>query len=235
MRNVSTMPSSSRARWGCAARTSSGWVISRSVQPTSSSTVAAQHLGERLVGVDDPAVVEPDERHPRGRRVERLLEAAPGLVEGPGLLLALGHVTESHDESPSSGSATTWCVAGRTTPRPPRRRVAPRRAASIWIGSTDSPANARSISHAAGDPCSLAIGVVEQIAVDERRDGADRTAGQRGGVGRRGPTHAVVERARPPRAGRRAGGAARPRRRSSRSIVRLRCSSQSTAGARSRC
>ena len=43
--------------------------------------VAAEHLGQRLVGVDDPPVVETHERHPGRRRLERLLEATAGLVE----------------------------------------------------------------------------------------------------------------------------------------------------------
>ena len=94
------MPSSSRARCGSAARTSSGWVNSRSVQPTSSSTSQAEHLGQRLVGVDDPAVVEAHERHAGRRRLERLLEPTPRLVERPRLLLALGHVAQPEHHSP---------------------------------------------------------------------------------------------------------------------------------------
>ena len=52
----------------------------------------AEHLGERLVGVDDPAVVDADERHAGRGRVERLLEPTPRLLERPRVLLALGQV-----------------------------------------------------------------------------------------------------------------------------------------------
>ena len=93
------MPSSSRARCGWAARTSSGWVNSRSVQPTSSSTLAPQHLGQRLVGVDDPAVVEPHQRHAGRGRLERLLEPPARLVEGTRLLLAVGDVAQPDHQS----------------------------------------------------------------------------------------------------------------------------------------
>ncbi len=60
--------------------------------------VATQHLGQRLVGVDDATVVEPHQRHAGRRRLERLLEATPGLVEGTRLLLPLGHVAQPDDQ-----------------------------------------------------------------------------------------------------------------------------------------
>ena len=42
---------------------------------------AAEHVGQRLVGIDDPAVVQAHERHAGRRRVERLLEAPARLLQ----------------------------------------------------------------------------------------------------------------------------------------------------------
>ena len=53
-----------------------------------------EHLGERQVGVEDLAIAEADEGHPRRCRVERLLEAPPRLVEGPHSVLAFAHITK---------------------------------------------------------------------------------------------------------------------------------------------
>ena len=65
-----------------------------------------QHLGERTVGVDDPRVVETHERHPGGRRMERLLEAPPRLLER-------AHVVP-HARSRPAGARS------RSPPRPSR-------------------------------------------------------------------------------------------------------------------
>ncbi len=42
---------------------------------------APEHVGQRLVGIDDPAVVQAHERHAGRRRVERLLEAPARLLQ----------------------------------------------------------------------------------------------------------------------------------------------------------
>ena len=67
----------------------------------------AEHLGERLVGVDDAAVVDPHERHPGRGGVERLLETATGLLERPRVLLALGQVAQTEHHSPF-GAKLVW-------------------------------------------------------------------------------------------------------------------------------
>ena len=56
-----------------------------------------QHLGERAIGVDDRRVVEAHERHSRRRRVERLLETAPRLLEGAPPPLPFSDVEETDD------------------------------------------------------------------------------------------------------------------------------------------
>ena len=75
---------------------------------------ALQHLGERAVGVDDRGVVEPDQRHARRRRVERLLEPPPGLLQGAPRALPLGDV-DGAGRSPRRSCR----AAGRGSPRRP--------------------------------------------------------------------------------------------------------------------
>ena len=88
------MPSSSRARCGTAALTSSGWVNSRSVWPTSWSISRPSISASDWFGVDDAAVVDADECHAGRGRVERLLEPTARLLERPRVLLALGQVAQ---------------------------------------------------------------------------------------------------------------------------------------------
>ncbi len=116
----------------------------------------AEHLGERLVGVDDPAIVDADERHAGRGRVERLLEPTPRLLERPRVLLALGQVAQPQHHPPlgratrrvrgpassrsgssvPSGLRARWKVASTSTdPSSPTRRTG--------AGSTISPAIAR--------------------------------------------------------------------------------------------
>ena len=68
-----------------------------------------EHVGERAVGVEDRRVVEADERHAGRRRVERLLEAPPRLLERAHPLLALGDVAQADDGTPASA------LRGRST------------------------------------------------------------------------------------------------------------------------
>ena len=57
-----------------------------------------QHVGERLVGVDDPAVVQTDQRHAGRSGVERLLEPSARLLQRDRTPLAIAHVAQDHDE-----------------------------------------------------------------------------------------------------------------------------------------
>ena len=58
----------------------------------------SEHVGERLVRIDDLAVVETHERHPGGRRMKGLLEAAARLLERDRTLLAVGDIVQDHDQ-----------------------------------------------------------------------------------------------------------------------------------------
>ena len=152
------MPSSSRARCGTAALHVVGVRELAERVPDELVDLDAEHLGERLVGVDDPAVVDAHERHAGRGRVERLLEPAPRLLECPRVLLALGQVAQTQHHPPlraraRSGSRTSlgassrlrrcpsglrarWNVASTSTdPSSPTRRTG--------AGSTISPAIAR--------------------------------------------------------------------------------------------
>ncbi len=72
-----------------------------------------EHVGQRLVGVDDPAVVEPDEGHTGRRRMERLLETPARLFEGDGAARPVGDVAQQHHES----AATAAVVHRRSVQR----------------------------------------------------------------------------------------------------------------------
>ena len=98
---------------------------------------AVQHLGERAVGVDDRRVVEADERHAGGRRVERLLEPAPGLLERPHALLALGDVAQAHDRA-RPGTSSSGSRRGRSSLASTATVVPSARARRSVIGPGDS-------------------------------------------------------------------------------------------------
>ena len=65
--------------------------------PEQEAARVVEHVGERLVRVDDAVVGQPHQRHAGRRRVERLLEAAPGGLERAARALAVGDVAQHHD------------------------------------------------------------------------------------------------------------------------------------------
>ncbi len=58
-----------------------------------------EQIGQRLVGVDDSVVRQPDQRHPGRCRVEGLLEALPRLFERCGGPLPVVDVAQDHDRA----------------------------------------------------------------------------------------------------------------------------------------
>jgi hypothetical protein len=81
-----------------------------------------EHVGERLVGVDDAAVVESNEGHARRRRVERLLEPTPGLLERHGRASTIGDVTQQHHQSGATVAiGHRWAMQARPRPGVARR------------------------------------------------------------------------------------------------------------------
>ena len=172
------------------------------LRPTSSSTGRSQHLGERAVGVEDRRVVEANEGHAGGRRVERLLEAPPGLLERPHALLALGDVAQAHDRA-APGTSSSGSGRGRSWPRIERHgravgvrqaqrhrarldascarpATATRRGRCRVGGSTSSP-NGRPARRAHGATGQLGrLGVGAAHDADRRRATAPPRAGRRG-------------------------------------------------------
>ena len=57
-----------------------------------------EHVGERLVGVNDTTVIEAHERHARRRRLEGLLESVAGLIQRLALLKATGPITPAEQQ-----------------------------------------------------------------------------------------------------------------------------------------
>ena len=112
------MPSSSRARYG--GRRPQVVGVGDLADAAADELVDrdGQHVGQRAVGVEDRRVVEAHERHAGRRRVERLLEAPPGLLEGAHALLALGDVAQPDDDA---GVGLAGPVDGRLDER--RRRA----------------------------------------------------------------------------------------------------------------
>ena len=147
--------------------------------------VAPQHLGQRLVGVDDAAVVEPHERHPGRRRLERLLEATPCLIERPALLLSLGNVPQPHDQTPFAGR--TPGVA-REMERRLDHHPSGRPTEHLDLDRLDLIALEGALDGSPELHLLVAVGVLEQVALDQL---ATRQIEQREGGGV-GAVHDVV-------------------------------------------
>ena len=125
--------------------------------------LATQHFRQRLVGVDDATVVQAHQRHPGRRRLERLMEPAPRLVECPGLLLALGDVAEPHDEATGlvEHRAVAWemerCLDHHATGRPAVHLDLDR----VDLVALEGALDGRSQLH-----LFVTVGVFEQVTVD---------------------------------------------------------------------
>ncbi len=140
-----------------------------------------EHLGERAVGVEDRRVVEPHQRHAGRRRVERLLEPSPRLLERAHPLLALGDVAEAHDRP---GLGVPGPVDGRLDERA-RRPVGVRQADGDRRRSPAAPVRQPLVE----------VGASRRL--DDRpelltREVGDRAAGQLGGLGVGAADDAVV-------------------------------------------
>ena len=198
------MPSSSRARYGGRGPQVLGVGDLADAAPDEVVDRAVEHVGERAVGVEDRRVVEPHERHAGRRRVERLLEAPPRLLEGADPLLALGDVAQA-DDHPVVGLAGP--VDGGLDERrrrpvgveQPERRPARRRGRCRPVRQP----RRRGRCRRAGSTSSA------ERPPDERRRPGARSARRpwRWRRARRRRRRATA----PPRAGRRAAGAARTR------------------------
>ena len=143
------------------------------LRPSSSSTGRAEHVGERAVGVEDRRVVEAHEGHAGRRRVERLLEAPPRLLERPHALLALGDVAEPDDD------------AGVGLAGPVDGRLDERREGAVDVRQVERDGSRRAVRTSGRQPPRevAAPRLVDELGerhADERRHGQPRELGRLG-------------------------------------------------------
>ena len=137
-----------------------------------------QHVGQRAVGVDDRRVVEPHECHAGRRRVEGLLEAAPGLLQCPHPLLPLGDVAQADDHC-SAGLAWEVDVGLDDRRRRSLRLQQPQREGRHGVTAPTS-----------GQPLGELVAVLHQLVEPETDERA--AARQLGGLGVGAADDAVV-------------------------------------------
>ena len=147
--------------------------MSRMLWPTQLLDRPGEHVGERPVGVEDRRVVEAHEGHAGRRRVERLLEAPPRLLEGAHALLALGDVAQTDDD------------AGVGLARPVDGRLDERRQRAVDVRQVERHRRGRAIGAPRRQPAGevAAAGLVDELGerdADERRH---RQPGELGGLG----------------------------------------------------